>query len=220
MTRSLLFSLLLVALLEGRENPFFPAEGMKEMPVTSSEVQTFEPLRRAAITLPDSARVLKEVTVTFQNLDGTMESKSISLDHTVDWHLPLFVSQSYSATKPDETEEVAAPPSETAEAPMADYVRLVDFGEAAFWQSGANLKIVTEDRLLRHFMMVNPHRIVLDFKRDADFRSKSHTIKGGNPYTAIRLGNHSGYYRAVIELDGQYRYALDLDNEGIVIRCF
>jgi hypothetical protein len=217
-TRYLLFLLLLVTLPEARENPFFPAEGMKEMPVTSSEVQSFDPLRRAAITLPDSARVIKEVKVTFQNLDGSMESKSISLDHSIDWHLPLFVSQSYSATKPDEPQET--PPAETAEAPMADYKKLVDFGEAAFWQSGTNLKIVTEDRLLRHFMMVKPHRIVLDFKRNADFRSKSHTIKAGNPYKAIRLGNHSGYYRAVIELDGQYRYALDLDNEGIVIRCY
>ncbi len=220
MTRYLLSALLLAVSLEARENPFFPAEGLQEMPVTSSSVESFDPLRRAAITLPDSARVLKEVTVTFQNLDGSVGTRSITLDHSVDWHLPLFVSQSFNATKPDE--EVPAPESETKSAPAAapGFTPIVDFGEAAFSQSGSDLKIVTKDRLLRQFMMIKPHRIVLDFKRDADFRSKSHAIDNGKPYTSIRLGNHDGYYRAVITLDGQYRYTLEHSEEALVIHCF
>lgn len=205
-----------LTLLDARDNPFFPAEGMKDLPVTSGSTQNFVPLQRAAITLPDSARILKEVTVTYQNLDGSLDTRTITLENSVDWHLPLFVSQSYSATKPEE----AIPPAAQPKAAPPSFRKLVDFGEATFFQSGDTLKIVTGDALLRNFMLVDPHRIVLDFKRDADFRSKLHTIKDGKPFKSIRLGNHKGYYRAVIELDGQYRHDIDRRNGAIFLRCY
>ncbi len=216
MYRSLLVPLLLLGALEARENPFFPAEGMKDMPVTASDIQQFDPLKRAAISLPDSARVLKEVTVKYQNLDGSIGSKSITLDHSVDWHIPLFVSQSYTATKSN-IEPVPEPKKTTKK---SEFKKLADFGEASFHQSANTLKIVTGDQLLRNFMLVNPHRIVLDFQRDADFRSKTQLIKDGKPYKKIRLGNHKGYYRAVIELDGQYRHEIDVREGELYIRCF
>jgi hypothetical protein len=215
--RYLLAPLLLLTLLEARDNPFFPAEGMKDMPVTSSTIQSFEPLQRAAITLPDSARVLKKVTVEYQNLDGSMGTRTIELDNSVDWHLPLFVSQSYSATKPEKA--VTSAPKKP-EKKSSKFKKVVDFGEAAFFQSGKTLKIVTKDRMLRNFMLVNPHRIVLDFERDANFRSKTKIIKDGKPFKKIRLGNHRGYYRAVIELDGQYRHEIDRRDGALFIRCF
>ena len=215
MYRSVLIALLLFSPMMARENPFFPAEGMKELPVTSSEVESFAPLKRAAVTLPDSARVIKKVTVEYQNLDGSIDSRSIDLDHSIDWHLPLFVSQSYSATR-----EEGDPATEAAAKKPEPFTELANFGEAAFYQSGKTLKIVTKDPLLRHFMLVDPHRIVIDFKRDADFRSKSRTVKEGRPFKSIRLGNHKGYYRAVIELDGQYRYRIDTETDAILIRCY
>lgn len=218
MTRYLLpLLLLLFGALEARDNPFFPAEGMKELPVTSSDIESFDPLKRAAITLPDSARVLKKVSVEYQNLDGSVGTRSIDLDHSVDWHLPLFVSQSYTATKDENRPETEPAPVKTE---RETFKLLHDFGEAAFYQSGNTLKVVTKDPMIRNFMLVDPHRIVLDFKRDADFRSKVKTIDKGNPFKQIRLGNHSGYYRAVIELDGQYRHEIDRRNGAIFIRCF
>jgi hypothetical protein len=191
------------------------------MPVTSGSVERFVPLQRAAITLPDSARVVKQVEVTYQNLDGSIAKTQIDLDHSIDWHLPLFVSQSYSATRPESPAPAEPKPEPTKAAPVkSSFSKVIDFGELAFWQSGKALKIVTKDPLVRHFMLVEPHRIVLDFKRDANFRSKQHTIKGGNPYKNIRLGNHRGYYRAVIELDGQYRYTTDRRDEALFLRCY
>lgn len=213
MIRIFLLLTALLLLTHARENPFFPAKGMLDMPVTASNVKTHEPLKRAALTLPDSARVLKEVTVKFQNLDGTIATRSITLDHKVDWHLPLFVSQSYEATKPAEEKTPAAAPAKKR------FKKLAAFEEASFWQSGKTMKIKTSDKLIRHFIMINPHRIVLDFKRDADFRSKSKTIEG-TPFKSIRLGNHKGYYRAVVELDGQYRYTLTPEGSEILISLY
>jgi hypothetical protein len=215
--RFLLIFPLLLTLLEARDNPFFPAEGVKDLPVTSSEIKAFDPLKRAAITLPDSARVLKKVTVEYQNLDGSVGKRSIDLDNSVDWHLPLFVSQSYSATK---TEAAVSSKPSKKQASTPAFNKIAGFTEATFYQSDKTIKIATDDPLLRHFMLVEPHRIVLDFKRDADFLSKSKLIEKGKPFTKIRLGNHKGYYRVVIELDGQYRYDIDKRSGAIFLRCY
>lgn len=46
--------------------------------------------------VPLNARLIKKVTIEFENLDASLESKSIELNNAIDWHLPVFVSQSYS----------------------------------------------------------------------------------------------------------------------------
>ena len=200
---------MLLFISQARENPFFPAEGIKDLPLSSNIIDTYAPLKRAAVALPDSARVIKEVTVRYQNLDGSIDTKSISLDHSVDWHLPLFISQSYGDIEPLESEEPAR---------KQTYKQLVDFGEASFWQRGKTMRIRTDDMPIRHFMMIEPHRMVIDFKRDASFRSKTHKIDG-KPFTNVRLGNHKGYYRAVIELDGQYRCSVEKQPGSVDVSC-
>lgn len=184
---------------------------MKDLSVTTNKPKSFDPLKRAAITLPDSARILKEVTVRYQNLDGSIDTRTISLEHSVDWHLPVFVSQSYGS---DNT-----PKQKTKPYTNKNFITVANFKEIKFFQSGKSMKITTNDKLLRHFMMIKPHRIVMDFERETDFRSKSKTLKQA-PYKTIRLGNHNGYYRAVIELDGQYNYKVGFENGAIILRVY
>jgi len=68
--------------------------------------------------------------------------------------------------------------------------------------------------------MVAPHRIVLDFKTDKEIEIKN-SVKEKNDecniFKEIRMGNHDGYYRVVIELDGHYRYNLKKIAEGYLI---
>lgn len=181
------------------------------MDVTTNKPKSFEPLKQASVTLPDSARVIKEVTVRYQNLDGSLDTRTISLENSVDWHLPIFVSQSYSAQAP--RKEVVSRSKQTG------YKNAAAFSEATFYQSGKKMRIKTADRLLRHFMMIKPHRIVMDFERVTDFRSKSKVINSA-PYKAVRLGNHDGYYRAVIELDGQYQYKVGKEAGMILLEVY
>ncbi len=211
MFRSLLFFTLLITLLEARENPFFPAQGTKDLNVSSNQTKSFDPLKRAAVTLPDSARVLKEVTVRFQNLDGSIGTRTISLEHSVDWHLPVFISQSYGS---NETIQEKTKPYINK-----DFITVAKFKEIKFFQSGKSMKIMTRDKLLRHFMMIKPHRIVMDFERVTDFRSKSKVLNKA-PYKNIRLGNHHGYSRAVIELDGQYRYKIESEDGAMMLQVY
>lgn len=84
----------------------------------------------------------------------------------------------------------------------------VGFGELIGFEAfSKRLIVVSEDQLLRHFMVVDPYKIVLDFKKDSAFYTKTLHVKHG-AFQNIVLGNHSGYYRAAITLDGHYLYEI------------
>jgi hypothetical protein len=201
---------LLLASLNARENPFFPTVGEKDIPFTSNENRDKEPLKRATMTLPAQARILQKVTIEFKNLDGSLESKSIELDNSVDWHLPIFISQSYS-TIPTETS--ASIPDQKQK---TKYKSIASTKDLKFYSSGKKLKLITNDNIKRDFLLVDPHRIVVDFKKDTDIKSYIKKIPK-NIFKGVRIGNHKGYYRAVIELDGYYRYKINKISEGYLI---
>lgn len=192
-------------MLQARENPFFPDESIESMPITSNQIDTYPLLKRAAISLPDQARVLEEITISYKNLDGSIEKKSIQVNRSVDWHIPLFISQSYST---NDEKIMAASPSKAQN---------VDFKFIDFQISEKTVQIKTDDKLVRNFLLVSPHRIVLDFEREANFLSYEKSLTN-QPFTQLRMGNHDGYYRVVISLDGRYRYELESTHTGYVIR--
>lgn len=215
MIKVLFITALLFYTLNARENPFFPSAGEKDMPISSNENRNKEPLKRAAIALPAQARILQKVTIEYKNLDGTVENKSIELDNSVDWHLPVFVSQNYS-----ESQKTAQPEDTPAKKEVkqkdSTYKTIASVENLSFVSSGRSLKIVTTDEVLRNFLLVHPHRIVVDFKKNEDV--KSYIKKDSqNIFKEIRIGNHDGYYRVVVELDGYYRYDFKKISDGYLI---
>ena len=212
MTRVFLITLLLFINIQARENPFFPSEGEKDIPYTSNEEKIVPKLKRATISLPSHARVIKKVTIEYENLDASVETKSIELENTVDWHLPVFISQSYTEQP---TEELPVQKQSVKKAAL-EYKNIAEIEYAKFLVSDSSLKIITEDKLLRNFLLVQPHRIVIDFKRDSSMKSYLKKVED-SVFTKVRIGNHDGYYRVVIELDGYYRYKLTKFAKGYLI---
>ena len=209
MIRILFVSFFLLITLEARENPFFPSKGEKDIPYTSNQVKAAQPLKRSSITLPSSARIIKKVTIEYENLDASIETRSIELDNSIDWHLPVFVSQSYSQTETQTKKTVQSPKKKKT----TKYKEIASVKHATFFTSNKTLKIVTDDKIIRNFLLVKPHRIVVDFKRDTSL--KSYTKENPkNVFSKVRVGNHSGYYRAVIELDGLYQYKMQKVSDG------
>jgi len=205
-----LASLFLLTTLQARENPFFPAKGEKEMPLTSNSVITIQPLQRSSIALPSSARVIKKVIIEYENLDASVDTRTIKLNNSVDWHLPIFVSQNIAESQPIKS----APTSKKKQTKKVQkYKKIATTKFVSFYAEDKNLKIITKDKLIRNFLLVQPHRIVLDFKKDASLKSYIKKIPS-SPFSKIRVGNHDGYYRAVIELDGQYRYKMKKISNG------
>ena len=206
MTRILFIFIILILSLNARENPFFASVGEKDINFSSNENRAKEPLKRATITLPAQARILQKVTIEYKNLDGSIEKKSIELDNAVDWHLPVFISQNYSTAEKTTVKKVK----------KSNYKKIAFIKYAKFYKSNKILKIVTKDKMLRNFLLTKPHRIVFDFKRESKMKSYEKTLKG--IFCKIRVGNHDGYYRAVVELDGLYRYKMTKVSDGYLFK--
>lgn len=199
--------------LEARENPFFPSAGEKDLPLTSNQTTTLPKLERASLTLPSHARVIKKVTVEYENLDASLETKVIELNHSVDWHLPVFVSQNYS---PAVAQTAPVEKKISVKKTVQKYEKIASIKDASFFVSGNKLKIISGDKLIRDFLLGQPHRVVLDFKKETSLKTYVKGIEK-SVFTKIRIGNHDGYYRVVIELDGYYRYKLKKQADGCLI---
>jgi len=198
MLRTIFLFLSLVMLVEARENPFFPASNLNEIPFTTNQIQHLPPLQRVSVTLPSTAREIESITINYKNLDGSLSTKKIVLHNSIDWHLPLFVSQSYTPLQKQTKKK-----QHTQQSKMKRFAKLPFI---SFYQDKKHLKIITKDKLLRSFLLVKPHRIVCDFQKNINLRSYTKTAPKGSLFTKIRIGSHKGYYRVVIELDGFYRY--------------
>ena len=199
MMRFFIFLLFMISAIDARENPFFPSDGEVDITMTSNQVKKLSPLKRIAVTLPSSARTIQSMTITYKDLDGSVHDKKEILNNAIDWHIPLFLSQNI-----DET--VSNKKKVSVKIKTKKFVKIASLKFISLYSKDNEIKITTKDKLLRKFLLVKPHRIVCDFKREIDIRSYENYVKSKSLVKRIRVGNHSGYYRVVIELDGHYRY--------------
>ncbi|MDO9056953.1 MAG: AMIN domain-containing protein [Sulfuricurvum sp.] len=202
MKYSICLSFLLLSSLSARENPFFPLDESKKQKVTSNIPDARPQMGTVSYTFPDQSRVLKEVTLSVQNLDGSIEERKIQVDQTIDWHRPLVLSQGGKSAH-----TVAAKNSSVA-----------NFGFVQFYSKGKSLSVKAPDALVRHFVLSDPNRIVLDFKHAASFKSEKKALNAA-PYLDVTLGNHGQFARATITLDGHYSYTLNKAGGLITITC-
>jgi len=212
----LLVSLLVFSSLQARENPFFAAQGEQDIPISSNQKRTLEPLKRATITLPSTARVIEGVTIKYKTLDGAQHTKSIELENSVDWHLPIFISQSYA--QEEKQAPVAKKRVTTQVAKKVVFNKIVSLKFISLFENKNSLKILTKDKMIRHFLLVKPHRIVCDFKRETSLRSHIKKAAKTSKFTKVSFGTHKGYYRVVIELDGSYSYEFKKMATGYLIK--
>ena len=192
--------------LTARENPFFPSTGEVDLPLSSNIIDSIPPLKRATITLPSTARTIQSVTVTYKKLDGSIEEKTEILQNTIDWHLPIFLTQNYG----NEANIIEKKNK------LQTFIEIASLKFISLSENSKHLKIITKDKMIRNFLLVKPHRIVCDFKRDIDIRSFEKEITKKSLVTRVKVGNHKGYYRMVIELDGYYRYSAQEIIDGYV----
>jgi hypothetical protein len=202
--------LLLIATLYARENPFFPASGELDIPMTTNQVTKIPPLKRATITFPSTVRTIESITIKYKNLDGSLVDKTVKLGNSIDWHLPLFLSQNIAMGEEKKSSKKSK---------KEHYKKIAGVSFISLYESKHKLKIITKDKMMRNFLLTKPHRIVCDFKRDIDIRSyEVDTTQKNSVVTRVRVGNHSGYYRVVIELDGYYSYKTVNINNGYLFK--
>ena len=188
MRRVFLSFLFFIISLEGRD-PFDPLIIPEDSKRPYYGEKNF--FSSADISLPSTARLIKKVEITYQNIDGSIDSIYLNLNGKIDWHSPLNLS--HSPLK-------KSPPSSSK------------------WYSinDNNIYIQYMGALQRDFIMQNPYRIVLDFDINMKYLRKKINLDS-KYFKSIRYGLHDNFIRVVVELSGDYVYSLRKDKNGVNI---
>lgn len=179
-----------LSVLLARDNPFEPEINSKNLQGGFSGIYD-DYLKEIHVDLPTSARILKKITLTYQDIDGSIHSKVVGIDKSIDWHYPLKLSQ-----------------HTLNQTPFEKRYQIQDFD---FLMANNMMILRSPYKILRSFVLVNPYRIVLDTQKgpldiyqNMDLNQKF--------FSHIKVGTHKDYYRITLILDGKYRYLLEEKN--------
>jgi len=182
--------LLISTFLFARLNPFEPVVKPQNEIILKPSY-----FKQKKVYLQKDARILKKVIFVYQSVSGDIKQKVVDINKHVDFHKPILIIHN------------------PAKFPLKELNFLNLF---KLYIKNKTILIATKDRLIRHFFLVRPFRIVLDFQRDADFLTVKKLVS--NSYVKkVVVGNHEGYYRVVIYFDAKYMYNVKKTDEGIKI---
>ncbi len=84
----------------------------------------------------------------------------------------------------------------------------------------SKIKISTADKKHRHYMLIRPNRIVIDFEREIKFQNQTFEIAKGI-FKKMKISKKgSSRYRITIYIEDDYRYKLNRTEEGYNIECY
>ncbi|EQD89433.1 hypothetical protein HPSA50_1759 [Helicobacter pylori SouthAfrica50] len=176
----------ILSVLLARDNPFEPEINSKNLQGSFSGIYD-DYLKEIHVDLPTSARILKQITLTYQDIDGSIHSKVVGIDKSIDWHYPLKLSQ-----------------HTLNQASFEKRYQIQDFD---FSMANNTMILRSPYKILRSFVLVKPYRIVLDVQKgpldiyqNMDLNQKF--------FSQIKVGTYKDYYRITLVLDGKYRYLL------------
>jgi len=203
MNKVLYISMLLVSAGLARENPFFSTSESSNLPISSNNVQHQPPLTSMTYNFPDQARILKEATFTFQNIDGTLETRKIEIDQSIDWHNPLIISQ-------HKTQKENTLSSGEESYSGSEFIQ--------FSHAGNRISLLTKLPILRSFSLTEPNRVVVDFSHKIAFKHYGKNLSD-SPFLNVHVANHGKFARATITLDGKYTCSVSKTDQGASVFC-
>jgi len=212
----------LVSLAFARENPFSIALDPTNAGRTTQIKEQRVDFNGTQFTFPSSARILKSVSIVFQNLDGSISEEIIAVDQNIDWHFPLYLhtQKPEIQKKPETLPESLAKEPEVKKSERILTIKMPEMQaqteekpESMMLGEGVGVEVVnksimiyTKDLKVRDFLISKPYKVVVDFQSTKEaFATKSVDFTKP-PFVSATLGNHEGFYRVAIVLDGHYRY--------------
>lgn len=197
-----LFAFVVIDFANARENPFEPMSRPQEDTFKSPNAKNY--FKERDIKLPSTARILKTITITYQNIDGSTESKSIDIDEGIDWHFPILLSQKKAFLN----EKV-------------QHYTIVPFD---FFTQRNRFYLFSSNNIIRSFVLPSPYRIVIDIDKQEQYglQKQPKSSNGFIPlnvkyFTKAALDVHKDFYRFTITLDGQYTYHIQKEVDYYVI---
>lgn len=200
---------LFATLLNAKDNPFDNNIEKKNF-----EFAQFSPFQRQDFNFDSNARILKNITITYINLDGSEQQMTLDINKSIDWHdnfafiksktpnatpiLDVSVTVDKKSSKKVEENNTTV----NIETPL--FTRdIYNFISLSFYNNKINIK--TRDKMLRNLSIGDPTKIIIDFAKNQNFNTKTLQVNTANVKKVV-FGSHKGYYRLVIYLDGKYDY--------------
>ena len=107
-----------------REDPFTPVIVPKDsIRPYYGETSVFD---SAQIEFPSSARLIKKIEVTFQNIDGSIQTRSVAARGRIDWRMPLLISQVLNKNQIAKVKSADSKPPTPSPKPTKTMVKAVD----------------------------------------------------------------------------------------------
>lgn len=203
MRKTLLISTLLIVSAFARENPFFSSSENQTLPVSNNRSEHKPPLTSMTYSFPDNSRILKEVAFTFQNVDGSLETRKLEIDQSIDWRAPLILSQA-GGQKASSTSTVKSSHTEYG------FIQLIS--------SDNRMSLLTKDPMIHYFTLADPDSIVIDFKHNGSFDTFEKTLNA-SPYKKAKITHHGKFARVTLTLDGHYVCNAAKSEQGSSIVC-
>lgn len=112
------------SILGAREDPFTPVVVPKDsIRPYYGETSVFD---MAQIEFPSSARLIKKIEVTFQNIDGSIQTRSVAARGRIDWRMPLLISQVLNKNQIARVRNIDNKTPPTSPKPAKTMVKAVD----------------------------------------------------------------------------------------------
>lgn len=202
MKKTLLLSSLLITTLFARENPFFSLSEGSSLPISSEINDHKPPLTSMTYNFPNNSRLLKDVSFTLQNVDGSFETRKLEIDQSIDWRSPLVLSQSNAQIHSSATENKSSSNS--------SFIQFVN--------SGNQMSLISKKSMLRHFTLSDPHTVIVDFKYAGVFEPYQKELSS-RPYTKVKVTNHGSFARVILTLDGPHVCNVSKTDQGASVIC-
>lgn len=217
MFRILILCIAIFAL--ARENPFTPIiKPESSIRPFYGESETFSYMD---FYFPDSARLIKKIEITFQNLDGSIETQSIITSGQIDPKKPLIITHKHNKAilKNDKKPEIAQNSSKdsTKIQHIEENKPKTQHKFTPYKINDKDIFIAYEGILKRHFMMNNPKRIVLDWNINKKYYQNKPLVLNSPHFKRLKYGIHDSFLRIVLELNGSYVYTLKNEKNGVII---
>lgn len=219
-----------VVCIDARENPFETTKAPSAVGKMTQIQEDRTNFTSVPLTLPSSARILKSVSVAFQNLDGSISEEVVAIDQNINWHEPLILTRKVDENKTTAKQNTTislplSTPETTKQSEKKSYKETQAKIDASFKLNDTisfnivtnEIKIVTKDKKVRDFLITEPYKIVVDFMKESSFETKTINFQKA-PFVSATIGNHDGFYRIAILLDGQYRYNVESVEGGYLIK--
>ncbi len=199
----------MMSALFANNNPFNEVKGGV---VSNQSVNAQAPKRQ--IKLPADAKVIRYIILGYESKDGVLKEKRIPMSRAVNTPAQSNIQNNSNTQRIATASTQAVASNDNIGASSTQYYFQPFFNFDAL---GRTLIVHTNDEIIRHFVVKNPDRLVLDFKRDKGFPTSSLNINDSS-FKKVSFGSHKGFYRASFVLDGVYQYDLIRQGGDIIIK--